>query len=224
MTPPVTQLAQHNTHRLIPSVYPPAGLFEDVTSADDLASILELEGWTNDRISGELGLLHNIPRHEWVVGIPNASAVMAAYCHPHPGGARFNDANRGAWYAALDIDTALRETIFHRTLELTEIQVFDTFVQMRQYLADFRAEFHDIRAGADYERYHDPDSYVESQVLAGSLLSAGSNGIVYRSVRHRGGHCIACFRPPLVLNVRTGAHYEYRWQGGQEPVVTELRS
>jgi hypothetical protein len=223
LNPPRVKLEQLNTHRLIPSVYPPIGLFDEVTSGDDLQSILELEGWTNDRISGELGLLHNIPRHEWVVGIPNASAVMAAYCHPHPDGGRFNDADRGAWYAAFDIDTALRETIFHRTRELKEIQAFDTFVQMRQYLSDFMAEFHDIRVGAEYERYHNPDSYVESQALAGSLLGAGSNGIVYRSVRHRGGDCIACFKPPLVLNVRTGAHYEYRWHGSQEPVVTELR-
>jgi hypothetical protein len=222
LNPPVTKLNQPNTHRLIPSVYPPAGLFDDVASAEDLQSILELEGWTNDRISGELGLLHNIPPREWVVGTPNATAVMAAYCHPQPNGGRFNDGSRGAWYAAFDFETALRETIFHRTQELKEIQVFDTFVQMRQYLSDFICEFHDIRSGPEYDRYHDPDSYVESQALARQLLGSGSNGIVYRSVRHNSGQCIACFRPLLVSNVRVGAHYEYSWEGGPEPRVTEL--
>jgi hypothetical protein len=219
---PITRLDQPNTHRLIPSVYPPGGLFDDVASPEDLASILELEGWTNDRISGELGLLHNIPRHEWVVGTPNATVVMAAYCHPNPNGGRFNDASRGAWYAAFDFATALRESIFHRTQELREIRVTDTFVQMRQYLADFVCEFHDIRGGPEYDRYHDPDSYAESQALAGRLLASGSNGVVYRSVRHNAGQCIACFRPLLASNVRTGAHYEYRWEGKPEPRVTEL--
>lgn len=222
MNLPVTRLDQPNTHRLIPSVYPPVGLFDGVASPEDLASILELEGWTNDRISGELGLLHDIARHEWVVGTPNATVVMAAYCHPNPSGGRFNDASRGAWYAAFDFATALRESIFHRTQELREIQVTDTFVQMRQYLADFVCEFHDIRGGPEYDRYHDPDSYVESQALAGRLLASGSNGVVYRSVRHNAGQCLACFRPLLVSNVRTGAHYEYRWEGKPEPRVTEL--
>lgn len=224
MNLPVTRLDQPNTHRLIPSVYPPIGLFDDVASPEDLPSILELEGWTNDRISGELGLLHNIPRHEWVAGTPNATVVMAAYCHPNPNGGRFNDASRGAWYAAFDFATALRESIFHRTQELSEIQVSDTFVQMREYLADFVGEFHDIRGGPEYDRYHDPDSYVESQALAGRLLGSGSNGVVYRSVRHDAGRCIACFRPLLVSNVRTGAHYEYRWEGNPEPRVTELHA
>jgi hypothetical protein len=35
-------------------------------------------------------------------------------------------------------------------------------------------------------------------------LTSGSAGIVYPSVRHKDGVCIACFRPPLVLNVQEG--------------------
>ena len=44
--------------------------------------ILELETWTNDRISSELGALHRIPNEEWVAGRPMASVIMAAFCHP----------------------------------------------------------------------------------------------------------------------------------------------
>ena len=58
----------------------------------------------------------------------------------------------------------------------------------------------------------------------GGLLDEGSNGIVYRSVRHEGGECVACFRPKLVLNVRVAAHYEYRWDGRPEPMVSALRA
>ena len=36
-----------------------------------------------------------------------------------------------------------------------------------------------------------PDSYVESQRLAGELLAAGSLGLVYPSVRDRRGTCYA---------------------------------
>jgi hypothetical protein len=224
LSPPIVAVGQANTHRLIPSVYPPIGLFDEVASPDDLHQILELEGWTNDRVSGELGLLHNIPSHEWIGGTPNATAIMAAYCHPHPDGGRFNDATRGAWYSAFDLDTAIRETIFHRTRELREIGAFETFVQMRQYLADFDCEFHDVRGSPQFDHCHNPESYKESQSLASGLLAGGSNGVVYRSVRHPGGICIACFRPALVLNVRAGAHFEYRWEGAPEPRVRELQA
>ena len=70
---------------------------------------------------------------------------------------------------------------------------------MRVYLADFRARFHDVRpAHAAWAPLYDPDDYSASQVLTRRLLDAGSNGVVYRSVRDPGGECLACFRPALV--------------------------
>jgi hypothetical protein len=72
------------------------------------------------------------------------------------------------------------------------------------YLADFRADFHDIRGDWRYSGCLDSESYTRSQKLASGLLGKGSAGIVYPSVRHSGGTCIACFRPALVANVRQG--------------------
>jgi hypothetical protein len=96
-------------------------------------------------------------------------------------------------------------------------------METRLYHADFRAAFHDIRpARPAYRSLYDPDSYVESQRFGRSLLEQGSNGVAYRSVRHDGGECVACFRPKLVLNVRVAAHYEYRWEGRPEPTVRRL--
>jgi len=64
-------------------------------------------------------------------------------------------------------------------------------------------------------------SYEASRELARRLLELGSNGIVYPSVRQAGGECVACFRPPLVLNVCVAAHYELRWEAGV-PRATRL--
>jgi RES domain len=50
----------------------------------------------------------------------------------------------------------------------------------------------------------DPNSYAASQSLGLTLLTGGAAGIVYPSVHHKDGVCIACFRPPLVLNVQEG--------------------
>jgi hypothetical protein len=222
LTPPVIRLTVTNTHRLIPSVYPPTGILDLIASPEDFEDAAELEGWTNDRISAELGVLNIVPADEWVIGRANATAIMAAFCHPKPDGGRFNNGDRGAWYATLDLDTAIRETVFHRTKELAEFGVFETSVQMRQYLADFDADFHDARASPDFDDCHDPDSYAAGQALGAELLAAGSNGIMYRSVRRPGGECVVCFRPRLVHNVRTGAHFQYKWEGNPEPTVTQL--
>lgn len=225
MEPPVTRLRWLRACRLIPTRYPSVGLFDRVAAADDLEAIVELESWTNDRISNELGLLHTIPRTEWVTGRPMASVVMAAFCHPSPGGARFSDERRGAWYAARTLATAIAESVHRRSSELAEVGHFDTRMQLRLYHSDFSAVFHDIRGGGrTLAPVYALDSYERSQTLGRDLLDAGSNGIVYRSVRDDGGECLACFRPALVLNVRVAAHYEFRWDGRSTPRVIRLKA
>jgi hypothetical protein len=204
--------------RLVPSRYPVAGLLDRVASPADLDALFELEGWTNDRISGELGLLRAIPPAEWVM----TSVVMAAFCHPRHGGGRFSSGERGAWYAAHTIETALAESIYHRTVELREVGGFETRVQMRVYLADFSARFVDVRPRRGDRELYDPNSYAPSQRFGQRVLEAGGNGIVYRSVRDPAGECLACFRPALVRNVRAGGHYEFRWSGDPEPSVRKL--
>jgi hypothetical protein len=222
--PSVTTVRWTKACRLIPSRFPTVGVFDRIATTSDLEALLELEAWTNDRLSNELGILHVLPRDEWVVARPMASVVMAAFCHPRPGGGRFSGPDRGAWYAGRTLETALAESTYYRTRELAEVGALETRMEMRLYHADFRAEFHDIRPRRPhYAPLYDAGSYVESQRLGQALLALGSNGVVYRSVRHEGGECLACFRPKLVLNVRVAAHYEYRWEGRPDPIVSVLR-
>jgi hypothetical protein len=87
------------------------------------------------------------------------------------------------------------------------------------YLADFSAEFHDVRDDAQFADLLAPDSYVASQDLAQRLLEGGSLGVVYPSVRRKRGTCVACFRPALVMNVRTESTYRFVWKGSAEPEI-----
>jgi hypothetical protein len=222
--PPESLVRWTAAPRLIPSRYPTVGLLDRVAAHDDLEALFELEGWTNDRISGELGVLRTIPKEEWVMGRPMATVVMAAFCHPSPGGSRFSSEERGAWYAARTIATAIAESVFRRTQELREIGSFETRVEMRAYLADFRARFHDVRGERRaWRQLYDPGDYSAGQSLARLLLDSGSQGIVYRSVRDPAGECLACFRPAQVRNVRSGGHYEFRWEGSAAPRVRALK-
>lgn len=223
--PPESRVRWTGTCRLVPSRYPSVGVLDQIASPGDLEAVLELEAWTNDRLSVELGLLTTMPRDEWVIGEPMASVVMAAFCHPRPQGARFSGPARGAWYAGRTIETALAESIYHRTRELEEVGHFDVRMEMRLYKADFTASFHDVRGGGTrWRALHAADSYEASQRAGRLLLESGSNGVIYDSVRHRGGTCIACFRPRLVKRARVAAHYEYRWEGRREPRVRRLAS
>lgn len=203
----------------MPSRYPSTGILDRIASPKDLPFIFELETWTNDRISAETAVLHRVPQSEWVTGA-QASVVMAAFCHPRPDGGRFNGPDRGAWYTARRLETAQAEIAYHRGRELAEVGISDARLEMRLYQADFHDRFHDLRAfeGAIY----DPASYAASQAVARELFEAASNGVLYRSVRHESGECIACFRPRLVANVRPGAHFEFSWHGDPAPRIRRL--
>jgi len=207
--PKQTKLERDGTHRLIPYRYSDRGrpilnlLAQDDTAL--LADLTELEGATNDRLLGESGKLPGVSQIELVSGFRLAHIVNASFTHANPLGGRFNIAGRGAWYAAFEMQTAQAEVAFHRTVELKEAgwteQEASPYID---YLADFRYDFHDIREDPAFVDCLDPNSYEASQIPGRELLTSGSAGIVYPSVRHNDGVCIACFRPPLVLNVREG--------------------
>jgi hypothetical protein len=154
---------------------------------------------------------------EWIAGSsPAMTTGVSNNCR------WYSDSGRGAWYAALSLETAFRETIYHVTRELEEIGVFDASIEMREYVADFDAEFHDVRPSPELDACHDPDDYSQGQALGRQLLAAGSNGVIYRSVRNAGSSCIACFRPKQVLNVRQARHFRYLWSGSPVPRIEEL--
>jgi hypothetical protein len=60
---------------------------------------------------------------------------------------------------------------------------------------------------------------VASQQLAERLLAAGSLGVIYPSVRRRGGTCVSVFRPALVTHLRKARTWRFRWRGKPVPVI-----
>lgn len=195
------------TYRLIPSQFPPIGLFDTVATAADLEAVMELVGWTNDRLVAER--VGRLPQEEWVYGRANASVVMAAFLHVAPTGMRFNGPDLGAWYAAADVRTCAAEVGHHLRRELVARHVSEASRTYRAYSAQLDGEYVDIR-GLQSERpeLYRPDSYAESQVFGESMRAAGETGILYDSVRLRGGVNVAAYRPSLVLNVTQADHFE----------------
>jgi RES domain-containing protein len=223
--PPLTTLRQFDTCRLLPSRF--ADIEDSVLapladSDDHLRDLFDLDNATNARLrtqNGGAGSSIGIDVDELVFGVPNFRIVNAAYTYAHPEGSRFNDGQRGAWYCAFDVETALAEVAFHKAVEYAEIDRYDDSVQYQCMLADFNATFHDLRAQPRHANCLDPDSYQASQLLAERLLDGGSLGVIYPSVRRPGGTNLVCFRPALVGNVRKGAAYRLTWRGSPEPTI-----
>jgi hypothetical protein len=226
VTPPLSYIQQNDTHRLIPARH--ADSEESVLArlagrAQDLDALFELEGATNDRLIGEANLLPGITVHELVFGVSNWHIINGCFCHAAVGGSRFNGPDRGAWYAAYSLATSQIEVAFHFAQGLREVnwQEPETVV-FRDYRADFNCQLHDLRQGSRYAAYLDPDDYGASQQLARQLLDKGSAGMVYPSVRHEGGTCIACFRPALVGNVRKGRKVTMAFDNPETPPVIKV--
>lgn len=228
MLPGVSEVLQDDTHRLIPARYTDRDesvLTRLIDDSAELQALFELEGATNDRLLGEAGLLPGISVRELVFGIPYAHIINAAFTHANPLGSRFNGSTRGAWYAGFLRATSEREVVYHKGKELQEVrweepESFSYF----DFLADFRGEFHDIRGDKHFADCLDKNSYQASQRLASELLDDGSAGVVYPSVRHRGGICIACFRPALVNNVRKGSTISVSFESAfAAPQIREIK-
>ena len=247
--PRTTSISRNNTHRLIPTRYADDGegvLARLNVPQSQFDNLLQLEGATNDRVTGEANLLPGISVHELVFGVPYYHIINAAFTYARPGGTRFSSSYRGAWYAGFARKTAEAEVAYHYAEGLREIDWREEeTVSYRDYLADFHTEFHDLRnhphkktlrqtdrSGAPYiasiamcgpSKGHpfadclDPNSYKASQRLAAGLLSQGSAGIVYPSVRHKDGTSVACFRPALVGNVRQGDKIVFTFPDAYHP-------
>ncbi len=220
--PPVSLVRQPDTHRLVPSRAGDSVLAELADNRSDLQAVFELDMATNDRLHGEADGLPGIGPHELVFGVANHAVVNAAFCHAHPLGSRFNGPDRGAWYAAFEIETAQAEVVFHKTVEFAEVDWWNAAVTYDDYLADFSASFHDLRANSAFRRCLSPTSYVASQRLAALLLDSDSAGVVYPSVRRAAGTCLACFRPALVGNVRKDATWCFTWSGTSVPRIERV--
>jgi hypothetical protein len=226
--PPVTDIARRDTIRLIPSgrLKPPvlAPLAATDQALNDLAA---LEGVTNGRIQACGTGLPGLDPRELVFGRPNDSFINAAFTHMRPAGNRFNDALRGAWYCGWDAATSLGEVAYHLTRELDAIGRYDTHVDYAELIADFIGPFHDLRASPTATRglvdvlgQDTAVAYPAGQALARRLQAAGSNGLIYPSVRYPGGTCLAAFRPSLVQNLRQGGLWRLTWAGSRDPAIT----
>ena len=185
-------------------------------SADELALLAEIEGATSGRLIAEERGSGGLTAAELVRGVPHAKFINASFAYAKPREPmRFNPAGRGAWYAALGVETCIAEVGHHLTRALVDAGDFNAVVDYGEMLASMAGVFVDLRQDPTHAAL-DPDpaiGYLAGNALAAAARAAGHNGIIYPSVRHKGGTCIAALWPIVVQSVVPGGLYRLTWSG-----------
>lgn len=228
---PVIQFTEPDTIRLIPQAYITEPALAPLADDDNEMRIIEaLEQRTSGRQNESIPLPADFSPTE-LLGEAHGygwTYINNAFCLTREGGNRFNDAVRGAWYAAWGADavsTAQAEVGFHLARELGYTGIYENITDYRELVAGFTASLHDLSAfTAEPFLSVDTDiAYPAGQHLAKTLRSDEASGILYPSIRHDGGQCLAAFRPNLVQNIRQGSGWRFTWDGAQEPVITKIQ-
>lgn len=208
------RLRWKSAYRLVPSRYPTIDIFERVADPDDWQLLYELEALTNPRLREEAGEISLVPPSRRVTG-PGASIVMAPFTHASPDRpTRFSSGSYGVYYAANRLETALREVAFHMGAFYGATKDSPHDEAYRTYKGAVDSILHDLRSG-DFARFLNPDpaKYAASQELGRRLREAGSNGVVYPSVRDTKGQCVGAFWPDVVAIPVQTRHIMLKWDG-----------
>ncbi len=219
---PATARVRGNQYRIISTRYPPIDFFEQHVPQELLGPLWELEAETDPQLMLETGDLGLVSFEDRVSG-PGASVVMASFTHIGHA-TRFSDGSYGVYYAGRSLETAIRETVHHIQIIARDAQLGPDEFSMRVWIGQIKKSLHDIRDPL-YADLHDAaprrEDHAVAQAFAKTLKKQSSWGIVYNSVRHEGGECIAAFRPPAVSLPTQGAHLVYVWDSMQVTHVYE---
>ncbi len=220
---PEVMLSWQHTYRVIPSQFPPVNFFEELVDPSLMEELFYVESLTNDRLRDEVGDIALVPTSDRVSG-NGSTVVMAAFTHISIArSSRFTDGSFGIYYAAKDLETAIKEKAYHTEKFLSYTNQVAGSVTMRVYQSKkLLRPMRDIRR-ATYDHLHHPYNYAASQNLGRELKMANAWGIVYNSVRHSGGECVAIFRPPAVpLPVIQTKHLQFDWNGSKIYQYSEM--
>jgi hypothetical protein len=221
---PVAREAFPRTVRLVSTARLRAPVLERLVSADEAAALADIEGATSERLLAESRGAEGIGRGEFLHGLPYASFVNAAFAYWKPREMNQFNSTRGAWYAALDVKTCIREVAYHMAEFLARSGELKGVVEYAEMFASMAGKFVDLRQTPGHPCLNpDPAAgYPIGNAIADAARAQGLNGIIYPSVRHAGGTCIAALRPHAVQSVAPGAVYRLEWSGDREPALRQI--
>ncbi len=221
MNVPVREVHWNPCWRLIATRYMEKRVLLKLADEEDLEALSRLDGMTNERLRQERGEISAIPPEERVSG-KGSEFIMAPFLYTNPEGSRFSDGAYGVYYGSRALDTAVEELTHHTAVFMSRTKQPPMRLEKRAVRACLSGKLHDTR-GKRLPEVCSTDDYAASQALGRRLKEAGSNGIVFDSVRQRGGECAAVFRPPVLSRCRVGSDWIFEWDGEKVAKVYMLR-
>jgi hypothetical protein len=140
---------------------------------------------------------------------------MAPFTHVNARGSRFSDGSYGVYYAAEALETAIRETAYHFGRFAADSRDPPRREDMRVLVGAIHRQVDDIHSLDDAMKAKvlDKDSYAASRPFAAARRADGSDGLLFPSVRHAGGRCVAMFWPDTITPPVQERHLQYEWDG-----------
>lgn len=221
----ITRDALPRTIRLVTTARLRPPVLSRLVDAEELAALAEIEGATSNRLMAQNRGTADVQSYELVYGVPHAAFINASFAYAKPRDPnRFNGSERGAWYAALELDTCLAEVRHHLTEVLSHTGVYEAVVDYAELYASFAGEFVDLRPHGDHICLNPEKAigYPAGNALADAARARGLNGIIYPSVRRQGGTCIAALFPHAVQSIAQGDVYRMTWRGSPEPDIERV--
>lgn len=221
----ITRAALERTTRLVTTARLRGAVLLGLVDDADLAALAEIEGATSNRLMAQSRGTSDVQAYELVYGVPHANFINAAFAYAKPREPnRFNGADRGAWYAALEVETSMAEVRHHLTEFLTAAGQYEAVVEYAELFASFAGEFIDLRSHTDISALNPNKAigYPAGNALADAARAKGLNGIIYPSVRHPGDTCIAALFPHAVQSVAQGDVYRMTWRGSPAPTIEKV--
>lgn len=223
---PVSRIALERTVRLVSTARLRDPVLLKLVGAQYQGDLAEIEGATSGRLAAQQQGTEGLQATEFVGGLPHANFINAAFAYFRPLELnRFNNPGRGAWYAALQVDTCKAEVAFHMARELQRVNDFNAAIDYAEMFASFAGQFVDLRNLKERPECLHPDpsvGYPAGNLLADLTRTSGHNGIVYPSVRHDTGTCLVALWPAAVQSVAQGRVLRATWAGDSMPTWSAI--
>lgn len=209
---PLSRVRWHPSYRVVAAQYGPLEAIEVANDAQEARVALRLLATTGEQARRAARRFDALGEADRPVG-PGAGDAIAPFLYG--GESRFATSDGGAYYAAVDVETALAEIEFHRVRELLASGARRASIELRELQSDIDADLVDARGiGEDHPELtvDTPGGSAFTRGAADAWRAAGHEGVVYDSVRRSGGLCAALFRPARVgLPVRDAARWRLSW-------------
>jgi len=196
--------------RIVATRQPRINLYGRIANSQEQRLLAHLEERTNPRMMVESGRQWFLRKGDYFR--PSLStSVKAPFSYLTK--SRFGNGSFPVLYAAHEEATALSEKRYHMAEFFKAHYTPPTTSKQTAWWLNIAGTFHDMRDKTKFLREYSPTSYGASQALGLRLWKMDSPGIVYNSVWHIGGRCLAVFSPQTIHSCMRGLLYEFHWDG-----------